>query len=315
MKKQLPLDLGAEPPRSRKAEIIQLPPRAMRFADAAVEISDLSAKDADSIAFMTRVLVQATLPHRDPGIEAQGFARKNGYISLIIQPGLVALDDGQTRSIGIPYGALPRLLLAWINTEAVRTKERKIILGNSLSEFMRQLDLVPTGGRWGSITRLKEQMNRLFSARITFRYDKDIEAVEEMIITKKRAMWWDDKHPYQNSLFQSFIVLEQDFFDEMIKHPVPVDMRALKALRQSPLALDLYMWLTYRMSYLRNDTAIPWTALKDQFGSDYKHNYDFVKKAKKSLHIIQALYPDLKLEERRGRLILKPSPTRVFKPS
>ena len=35
----------------------------------------------------------------------------------------------------LPYGNLPRLLLAWVSTEAVRTQSRVLVLGKSLSEF------------------------------------------------------------------------------------------------------------------------------------------------------------------------------------
>ncbi len=63
---------------------------------------------------------------------------------MVMRPEIVKKDNELKR--GLPYGTYPRLLLAWLNTEAVRTKERTIILGHSLSEFMRQLDLIPEPG-------------------------------------------------------------------------------------------------------------------------------------------------------------------------
>lgn len=89
---------------------------------------------------MARVLTQATLPHRDT--KERFFDRSNGTLT-------VSLVD--THNIGLPYGSLPRLLLAWVTTEAVLTKEKRIVLGSSLSSFMKDLGLLPTGGRWGSI--------------------------------------------------------------------------------------------------------------------------------------------------------------------
>jgi hypothetical protein len=282
-----------------------------RFVEHVVDIHEMSAQDADSLSYMTRVLIQATMPHRDPG-DVPVYGRSNGNFSMTIQPGFRMVNN-EPVNLGIPYGSLPRLLMAWITTEAVRTKERQIVLGHSLSEFMRQLDMIPTGGRWGSITRLKDQMNRLFSARVSFRYSDGVEASYNTNIAKKTVFWWDEKHPYQDSLFKSYILLEQEFFDEIIDRPVPVDMRALKALKQSPLGLDLYMWLTYRMSYLRKPTPIPWKVLQEQFGADYSHTYDFTKKAKNVLKRIQLLYPELNLEEKRGRLILNPSRPHIAK--
>ena len=58
----------------------------------------------------------------------------------------------------LPFGNLPRLLLAWVSTEAVRTQSRKLVLGRSLSEFMRALGVYSSsGGRGGVQTRLRNQ--------------------------------------------------------------------------------------------------------------------------------------------------------------
>ena len=42
------------------------------------------------------------------------------------------------------------------------------------------------------------------------------------------------------------IELSEKFFNEIIRHPVPLDMNILTALKRCSLGLDLYMWLTYR---------------------------------------------------------------------
>jgi hypothetical protein len=74
-------------------------------------------------------------------------------------------------------------------------------------------------------------------------------------------LWWDPKSPDQKELFDSKVILSQPFFREIIDRPVPLDKRALAALSKSPLQLDIYCWLTYRMSYLKRETVIPWEAL------------------------------------------------------
>ena len=52
--------------------------------------------------------------------------------------------------------------MAWVSTEAVRTQSRELVLGKSLSEFMRKLDLHTSGGSSrGDRTRLRNQMRRL----------------------------------------------------------------------------------------------------------------------------------------------------------
>jgi hypothetical protein len=88
-------------------------------------------------------------------------------------------------------------------------------------------------------------------------------------IASKAVLWWDTKDPEQAGLWQSTVTLSEAFFSEVVSHPIPVDMRALKALKKSPLALDAYCWLTYRASYAKRPSVIPWSVLALQFGSDY----------------------------------------------
>ncbi len=263
------------------------------------------AKEAGAIGYMARVLTQATLPHRDP--KEHIFKRTNGLLTVTIA------DVGD---VGLPYGTIPRLLLTWVTTEAVKTKSREVVLGDSLSQFMRELGMDPTGGRWGSITRLKDQMERLFSCAIGYKVETETEFhLSQTFIAKEVHLWWDPQQPNQASLWNSYVTLSKDFFDEIIERPVPIDLRALTALKRSPMALDIYMWLTYRMSYLKRSTAITWEQLQMQFGAGYEFSEqgrkNFRRAFKKHLKSALLVYPGARVEIARGRLILKPSPTHV----
>lgn len=267
----------------------------------AMEIEE--AKEAGALGFMARSLVQATMPHRKA--EGNEFKRTNGAFTL----SMLAPSD-----IGLPYGSVPRILLAWLTTEAVKTKDREIVLGDSLSDFMRQLDMIPTGGRWGSITRLREQMTRLFSCFISCTYvDNNLTALKNIMVADKSTLWWEPKNPEQIQLFKSTVTLSQGFFDEVTQNPVPIDIRALKALQKSPLALDIYCWLTYRMSYLRSPVVIPWESLQMQFGADYGRTRDFKAAFLDQLRRVKILYPEVNVEEHVHGLMLKPSRTSITK--
>ena len=67
---------------------------------------------------------------------------------------------------------------------------------------------------------------------------------------------------------ESKIELGEDFFNEVIRNPVPLDMHILKRLSRSPLGLDLYLWLTYRTFTLKRSIRLTWTQLYRQFGVD-----------------------------------------------
>ena len=120
----------------------------------------------EDYAFLARQLVQATLPHTDPG-NVEVWMRQDGDARLMIRRGY---DIETGKSYGLPYGSIPRLLLYWITTEAIRTKSRELKLGRSLNDFMRELGLSPAtgGGKRGDAARVRNQMLRLFNAAITF---------------------------------------------------------------------------------------------------------------------------------------------------
>lgn len=279
-----------------------------RLITQALAIEELEAKEAGALGYMARILVQATLPHSDP--KAAIFERTNGKFSLVVM--------GHPQ-VGLPYGVYPRLILAWLVTEAVKTQTPQLILGSSLTAFMSELGLKTTGGRWGTIWRLRDQIRRLFSASVSATYDDGIAASGiGFNIAREYRLWWDPKSPTQTDLWQSTVTLGLDFFNEIIARPVPIDMRALQALKSSSMALDLYCWLTYRLSYLKHETEIPWVLLQNQFGSNYaktkQGRFEFKRKLLNQLRKVAVVYDGAsKMNIGKHGLILSPSKSHISK--
>lgn len=282
------------------------------FLADCLAIEQETAQEAGMLGYMARVLVQATMPHSAK--DGNEFTRTNGNLHVsILAP----------RDVGLPYGSYPRLLLAWLTTEAVRTQSEKLYLGDSLSNFMGKLGLLPTGGRWGTIPRLKNQADRLFRSFVTAyeraetRGGATRDRGGNIMVAEQWDLWWDprDAGEEQGSLFQSWVKLTDGFYQQIVDRPVPIDLRAISALKKSPLALDLYTWLTYRVSYLSHRTEIPWDALSMQFGAEYAKTGDgrrsFKKKLLGALGKIEAIYPSLRASEGERGLVLLPSPTHV----
>ena len=283
-----------------------------KLIDAATVIR-MNPGDTEA-AFMARELVQCTLPHSNPGNIAQ-WTRRNGNVTLGIVPGR---DFEKNCSIGYPYGVIPRLLLFWITTEAVRSKNRRLELGHNLSEFMREVGLDPNtgGGKRGDAYRLRDQMRRLFKATISFQQTMEEphrhgERWLDMQIAPVAELWWDPKQPEQGALWGSWIELGEKFFQAITAGPVPVDMRVLRAIKRSPLALDLYAWATWRVFRLSKPAFIPWEGLKGQMGSEYSDIDNFVRYAKTAIRKIRAVYPALKLDFAKGGFLLHPSLTAI----
>ena len=226
------------------------------------------ARRTENLGDMARVMAQVTLPHSKPTMNE--YTRHNGGLTLSMWSPL---------HVGLPYGGVPRLLIAWLTTEAVRTRERKLVLGPTLSGFMAQIGLVPTGGRWGTIPRLKEQLRRLFTSQIVCTFD-DVSRGSSLGVASEYELWWNPKKPSYGTLWNSAVTLGEKFFDDIIERPVPVDVATLRQLKRSPLELDLYTWPTYRYSYLERETLILWEGLQAQFGSDYKELFSFRFKMK-----------------------------------
>jgi len=268
-------------------------------------VPEIVGADVAEVAFAARLFAQLSLPYRDPG-DVPRWVRRNGVLELIVQP--APLRDGWA----YPYGVLPRMLVTWMATEAVRTKERTLVLGGSLSSFLHTLGLHRAGGAKGNIRRLREQMTRLFGARlVVYGMTEHFDAMAAVALADGYQLWWSPSRPADEPLWQSTVTLSEPFFRSVIDAPVPVDLGALRSLRGSPLRLDIYTWLTYRMSYLRKPTTVPWDSLAFQFGGDYTELRMFKRQFLRQLAAVRNVYPTANVEPSPSGLVLRPSPSHV----
>ena len=204
----------------------EVSPQALHHFTQADQVNQLvEASEADpERGFMARMLVLCSLPRTNPGNRLQ-YKRVNGPYKLI----MIAGGDCK-----LPFGNLPRLLLAWVSTEAVRTQSRELFLGTSLSGFMRKLGVYSTSGALQ--IQLRSQMKRLFHCTVSLIYEgKQGIASAGSLIADHAELWWDPQRPTEPTLWESKIRLGENFFHEIVSHPVPLDMNILKALRRSPL--------------------------------------------------------------------------------
>ena len=289
-------------------------PQARHHFTLADQVNQLvSASEADpDLGFMARLMALCSLPRTNPGHRKE-YKRVNGPYTLYLVAG------GGNK---LPFGNLPRLLLAWVCTEAVRTQSRELVLGKSLSEFMRTLGIgSDSGGSRGELTRLRNQMKRLFRCSISLNYeDERGDASVSSFIADRTAFWWNERKPDEPMLWESRIYLGEVFFNEIISHPVPLDMNTLTALKRCALGLDLYLWLTYRTFTLRAPLRLTWRQVYRQFGlhpakaSDKRTVQNFRCKVLRELKKIKIAWPGLNYSTAPGVLILHPS-TPTIEPS
>lgn len=301
---------------------------SLLYAGSEIEKSATQVIDDGKLGFSTRVLVQANLPHSEPkGVSV--WSRQNGNFTLTLQPKIfIDPQSGKEKSYGFPYGTIPRLILYYICGEVLRNKhlvhskdwtpgsERKICLGHNLTAFMEELGFKQkTGGRRGTITGIKNQMERLFRCSISFDWNMQEggaagEANIRGDISDGHVFWWDDKNPRQGTLYPSYVKLSETLYNEILKTPVPLNLDALGYLRGSAFDLDIYSWLSYRLYYLERPTFISWRDFAVQVGADYQGKYgmqNFARNAKRAFKRVEYVWRSLEVEYRRGGFVIKPS--------
>ena len=285
-------------------EIREASPQALHHFTRFDQVNQLvgaSEEDPD-LGFMARMLALCSLPRTNPGNRSK-YVRRNGpYTLVMIAGGLHKL----------PFGNLPRLILAWVCTEAVRTRSRVLILGPSLAKFMKTLGVYTTSGE--TQTRLRNQMKRLFGCTVQLTYkDEHGEATLNSVMARRTEFWWNERKPDQSSLWESKIELGEDLFNEIIRQPVPIDMNTLMALKRCALGLDLYLWLVYRIFALRAPLRLTWRQLYQQFDAnpakapDKRAVQNFRIKVLRELKKIKMAWPELNYATAPGLLILHPS--------
>ena len=165
-----------------------------------------------------------------------------------------------------------------------------------------------TGGRWGTITRVKTASRQLFNSRVTIRYTGPKGyAVKNVQFADEIHTFWIDADARQTDIEAHKVILSDPFFRVVMDSPFPIDMNILTALAKSPLGIDLYAWLAQRMYNVHKPTPLTWEQLHVQMGGTYSEVKNFARDARRELKKIKAAWPGLNYQTLRGRLLLLPS--------
>lgn len=257
----------------------------------------------DNFAFVHSIMCQVGLPRAK--VDGDRFMRQVGAAWLSVTAG--ELDEGHGPVMQpVPYGAMPRLALAWVSTYAKRHSSREIPIGDTAAEFLRLMGLDDQGARYATLRR---QMHALAACTLKLGYRGRTfngAPVEQF------DAWVSNRETGQRALWPGVMVLSDHFYRELIESAVPLDNRALHALKGSALALDVYAWLAHRLHRIEGRPVILyWTNLREQFGQEYQGkeaDKDFKKKFLIALRAVLAVYPQAKVKQVTGGLMLMASP-------
>ncbi len=269
-------------------------------------------------SFLHSALCAMSLPVRRPADDTAPIIRQDGQYTLAITPRPVLQRiDGQQRMtvLGVPYGSLPRLVLIHIMTEAVRTRSRHIVLGSSFTDWMRRMGFrtVSYGPR-GSATLIRQQLDRLLACEWTIRWDNQTPAGDQEFMVKEVKLTNDYAGTNgRQGTFSREILLTEEFFEHLREHAVPLDENAIRQLRDSATALDLYTWLAYRLPRITKGrpALIGWPQLAVHFGNEGRNIRKFRQTIRDAWdRQVSAVYPAAKVDfdTTAVRLYASPAP-------
>ena len=282
--------------------------------------------------FMHSALCAMSLPVKSPKDPTAPVIRRDGNISLIIQPMERQEPNGPNGEFvsvnrGVPYGRHARLIMIYIMTEAVRTRTREIYLGSSFSNWLRRMGITNTssGGKRGTRTSVQDQIDRILNCQWTIRWDDDVVAAGKIKRTDSRKL----AAPQQSmrafavndmrivnqyaglrtgeGTFVSHFVLSEEFYNELLKHSVPFNERAIVALKDSATKLDLYTWLAYRLPRIPQGTEVrlSWHDLAKHLGNQSSTMTKFRQSVRAAWEEVSGVYQQARHSVDLSDLIIK----------
>jgi hypothetical protein len=269
-----------------------------------VEVASDYLSDEDAaVSFAFSGWAQVALPHRQLP-DDQNWTLVTDRAALMIQPGLRMGENGQAVSVGVPFGSRARMIMLYLQTEAIRTGSREVALGKSLREWLSRMGIA-IGGK--SVKDVKDQAERLSRCRLSLEVKQEGRRLLDNQQIVDRALFVDMDESPQGRLSLEAAQLSESFFAQLQRHPVPLEEAAIKAISNNSMALDIYLWLAYRLHSLTGPRPITWTSLKIQFGGGINQMFHFRARFLENLELAQAVYPDAKVEVTQAGLTLRHS--------
>ena len=148
----------------------------------------------------------------------------------------------RSKSHPLPYGPVARMLLAWVHSEASRTRDCFLYFGASFRWFVAALDIDPV--------MLYDQMQRLFGCTLECTHG-----------TSRMAPWFIFLWPggLAASRFpdpDSLVRLGDALWADIRSHRIELTLEPLRALAHTPLGLDLYLWELHRYAQRAEPRAL-----------------------------------------------------------
>jgi hypothetical protein len=245
-----------------------------------------------------------SLPHKKIP-ETDRWVRQGAAVTLTIDPGSLPDGKGASRVHGVPYGSRARMILLYLQTRAMQTNSPEVELGSSMRHWLGRMN-VPIGGK--TFRDVRDQADRIAACTLTFQWTRangGTAFVKDAIVRGGFQLWQTaDEQP---RLWMDTVKLSDSFFAALQQHPVPVAETALQQIASNSAALDVYIWLAYRLHVLEKPTPVTWSSLHQQFGFSYSRLRAFRHDFQRVLALALAVYPDALVSVDDAGVVLHPS--------
>jgi hypothetical protein len=283
--------------RERAREMVDV--RRRPIVDIAAEVL---SDDSQRIGISYTGFCLTSLPHKRLP-DNQTWEKKGYRVTLWVEPGRMKAKD-QVVAYGVPYGARARMILLYLQTQAVRTGSREVELGRSMRDWMERMGL-SVGGE--TARGLREQAARISACTLKFFWEDDAHegwARGAIVTSGLRFKMPEDR---QGSLWEERVTLDEAFWKALRDHPVPLLEAAIRQLRDRSMSLDIYVWLAWRCHQVCRPTPISWPAIHAQFGAGFKAIKHFKPSFLEALDAAIAAYPEARVQIDDAGVTLHPS--------
>lgn len=273
--------------------------------------------EQQEVTFLHAAFCQVGLPRR--AVDGDRFERRTGTTSVLVKAGELE-ENGRWVDYPVPYGTVPRIMNMYMTRQFILTKgDRRIELGDSVSQFLGRLGIDKSGGAKGGLTRFRNQAKAFAACDMKIGY----QSREGLSVTKRAPVIdefaaWLDLSGEQKTLWPGYLILSEQYATSIADHAVPLDWNAIHVLQNGSLGLDVYAWLSHKLHALPhgNGLTVPWVRLAQEFGHEYTgpdRLKNWKKEFKRVLKQVLHVYEGARVETISGGLLLKNSPPPVRK--
>lgn len=216
---QLVLNYG----RDQAREMVGARDRAL--VDIAAEVL---ADERQQIGISYTGFCLTSLPHKKLP-DDQTWERKGHRVTLLVEPGTMR-DGEKAVKYGVPYGARARMILLYLQTQAIRTGNREIELGKSMRSWMERMG-ISIGGE--TTKALREQAARISACSLKFFWEGEDAKRWARGGIVSAGLRFNAAPGHEESPWDDRVVLDEVFWKALSEHPVPLQEAAIRQLART----------------------------------------------------------------------------------